>query len=234
MLLVAALTVIGALETVNMLNNINVKPNKGLTLLGPLVLLAAAYLQNWGLVIALFTLLLVLHLLMLVGRFPKFTVLDGAAGLFITLYISLLIYIYLISTLPEGRKWLFLMLLGTWASDTFAYFAGRAFGKHKLTPVLSPKKTWEGAVGGVLGTIVTVYVYCLLVMPVSFGLILLMGLGISIAGQLGDLIESAFKRLCATKDSGNLIPGHGGVMDRFDSMMLTAPLVYYFATVFII
>lgn len=234
MLFTAAVIIVSTLEMLNMLKNIDVMPHAGLTLLGPLLLYAAVYMQNMQLFGGLLTLIIVLHLVYLVSQYPKFTVNHAAGGLFVTLYVSLLIYIYLISILPAGRSWLFVMLLGTWASDTFAYFAGRAFGKHKLTPILSPKKTWEGAAGGVLGTILIVYIYSKLVLDVSFGLVLLLGGLISLAAQIGDLIESAVKRQCAIKDSGNIIPGHGGMLDRFDSMLLTAPLVYYFVLVFII
>lgn len=114
-------------------------------------------------------------------------------------------------------------------SDTGAYFAGRAFGKHKLSPVVSPNKTVEGVAGGVLAAILGMLIYCL-VMQLAFKLhanylyALLYGLLGSVGAVFGDLSFSAIKRQVGIKDYGNLIPGHGGVLDRFDSMMIVAPL----------
>lgn len=231
---IGVIIILGILEMVRLLNNLGARPSTTATIIGSLLLLVVTYIQDWQLLGVAFTTILLLHLLLIVTRYPRYTPNDGAAGIFATMYLSLLLYIYLISVLPDGRYWIYLLLLGTWASDTFAYFTGRALGKHKITPVLSPKKTWEGAIGGIIGTIITVYVYNLLVLPVELGVILLLGFFISISSQLGDLVESTLKRQAGIKDSGNLIPGHGGVLDRFDSMLLSAPLVYYIIVVFII
>ena len=125
-----------------------------------------------------------------------------------------------------------IMFIGTWASDSFAYFAGCAFGSHKLAPAISPNKTIEGFFGGLIGTIaVIVGIGWLLAMPLPQ----MAGLGAAIAvlGTLGDLVESMMKRQTGIKDSGAIIPGHGGVWDRFDSVLFTAPLVYYY-TVYIV
>lgn len=125
--------------------------------------------------------------------------------------------------------WLLLFAaLGTVAEDSFAYFTGKALGKHKLAPDLSPGKTWEGAVGGFLG--------CMLVgallghwlgLPLDFCLVASALIGV--LGPLGDLTKSAIKREIGVKDFGTLIPGHGGVLDRFDSLLFTAPTVYWLA-----
>lgn len=106
-----------------------------------------------------------------------------------------------------------------WGTDSFAYLAGRRFGKHKLAPKVSPNKTIEGSIGGVLGAVVLGIVALLVFNPMGFKLIEMITLivGISIFGQLGDLVESAYKRRFGVKDSGKLFPGHGGVLDRFDS-----------------
>lgn len=231
---IGVIMLLGIFEMFKILKSLNVRPNKTLTWGGALLLLAVAYFQEWSYVGIVLTVLLILHLLSLIRHYPEYTPGDSAAGLFTTLYLSLLIYIYIISTLPNGKHWIFIMLLGTWASDTFAYFVGRSFGRHKLTPNLSPKKTWEGAVGGVLGTILTVYIYSKFFISLPPGIAVLLGVLISTASQVGDLIESTLKRQAKIKDSGTIIPGHGGVLDRFDSMLLSAPLVYYFVSVFII
>lgn len=122
---------------------------------------------------------------------------------------------------------IWLTLLTTWASDSFAYFTGSFFGRHKLCPKISPNKTIEGFIGGLLGTVI-VAVIIGYYMQLSLPLLAVLGAVIAIIATLGDLVESIIKRYTGIKDSGNLIPGHGGVLDRFDSLLFTAPLVYYF------
>lgn len=128
---------------------------------------------------------------------------------------------------------LFAPVLLTWASDSFAYFGGRAMGKRKLIPKVSPGKTVEGAVSAVVGTVVVGAAYALFlarfggyVPTVAEGA--LFGLLVSVAAQVGDLAESAWKRDVGVKDSGTLLPGHGGALDRFDSLLFTLPLGYAF------
>lgn len=126
-----------------------------------------------------------------------------------------------------GCALLWTALIGTWASDTFAYFAGSFLGKHKLCPSISPGKTVEGFVGGLIGTTASVaglgvfFGFDVLIMAV-------LGFFICLIATLGDLVESVVKRYAGIKDSGKLIPGHGGIWDRFDSLIYTAPFVYYF------
>lgn len=130
-----------------------------------------------------------------------------------------------------GCAFLWVMFLGTWSSDTFAYFAGSFFGKHKMCPAVSPKKTVEGFLGGLVGTTAVVATLgCAL--GFSVPLMALLGVLLAITATVGDLAESIIKRYTGVKDSGRLIPGHGGVLDRFDSVMFTAPFVYYFIQVF--
>ena len=128
-----------------------------------------------------------------------------------------------------GCALIWIMFIGTWASDSFAYFTGSAIGSHKLCPSISPNKTVEGFLGSVVGT--TASVAALGHLFFAFPMMEMAGLGflISIFATLGDLVESVFKRYTGIKDSGSLIPGHGGVLDRFDSVLYTAPLVYYFS-----
>lgn len=132
-----------------------------------------------------------------------------------------------VGDMETGCAWLWIALIGTWASDTFAYFSGFAFGKTKLCEPISPKKTREGFYGGVIGTAVSV---AMLGHAIGHSLISMAVLGIVIAlvATVGDLVESIVKRYTGIKDSGVLIPGHGGVLDRFDSAMFVIPFVYYF------
>jgi len=142
--------------------------------------------------------------------------------------------------LPGGFFYVILVLLATWANDTGAYFTGINLGKRKLCPKISPNKTIEGALGGLLSTLIVTFFTGLwinkLLPQFSFSYIHLLFLGvlISLAAQFGDLVESLFKRDAGLKDSSNLIPGHGGILDRFDSLLFTTPVVYYYLRVFII
>lgn len=132
-----------------------------------------------------------------------------------------------VGNFQTGCALIWVCLIGTWASDTFAYFAGFFLGKHKLCPEISPKKTIEGFVGGVVGTTASVAGLGVL-FGFSISLMALLGFCICIVATLGDLVESVMKRYTGIKDSGNIIPGHGGIWDRFDSVIYTAPFVYYF------
>lgn len=140
-------------------------------------------------------------------------------------------YMILLRQLPQGLTYTFLLLFGVWANDTFAYFIGLKWGRRRLAPAISPKKSVEGACAGIAGNIMLALVAVLL-FPGWIGLeaweAALLGLGIAVFAQLGDLLESAIKRQVEAKDSGRLIPGHGGILDRFDSLLFTAPMVYYF------
>ena len=122
--------------------------------------------------------------------------------------------------LEGGECFFWLIMLGTWASDTFAYFVGRKFGKHKMCPSVSPNKTWEGFVGGlIISTIVSTLFYHFLVGEESILLLILITILLSIIGALGDLVFSSIKRHFGIKDYGNIMPGHGGVLDRLDSIL---------------
>lgn len=125
-----------------------------------------------------------------------------------------------------GELCLWTALIGTWASDTFAYFVGCAFGKTPFCSV-SPKKSFEGAVGGFVGCFIVVMALCIVGIGVPLWQACVFGLAVAIFAPLGDLIESILKRSFEIKDSGKLFPGHGGVLDRFDSLLFTAPVFYY-------
>jgi len=131
---------------------------------------------------------------------------------------------------PDGEKLTYIFFAAVWLMDTAAYAGGHAFGRHKLAEGLSPKKTWEGAVAGFLFAVGGVCLLQRLLGPAGLGQrgALAMGVLIGVCGQLSDLAESLVKRAVGAKDSGNLLPGHGGIMDRFDSFILAAPVVYYF------
>ena len=135
----------------------------------------------------------------------------------------------------QKPSWLYAALLITWANDTAAYFAGRAFGKHKFYEKVSPKKTWEGFFGGVCGAVGGLFLIRL-AFPTVFGHftttdLLLMGIPGGVLGPVGDLAESLLKRNFGVKDSGNTIPGHGGILDRIDALFFVAPWVLFYGAV---
>ena len=138
---------------------------------------------------------------------------------------------YMLSTLvrivmmEQGRAYIFIPFLVAFLSDTGGYFAGVCFGRHKLAPVISPKKTVEGFIGGVVASIIGMVIFRLITGDlVSWEFAIFMGLIGSLGGVFGDLSMSAIKRQTGIKDFGRLIPGHGGILDRFDSVLVTAPL----------
>jgi phosphatidate cytidylyltransferase len=135
--------------------------------------------------------------------------------------------------LSAGALYLWLAFVGTWASDTFAFFVGSRFGRHKLAPAVSPGKTWEGVAGGLAGSVIGVTILgSLSYLPLVHSLVI--GLLVGVVAPLGDLVESSIKRYAGVKDSGRLLPGHGGVLDRFDSIMFVAPAVYYYLYIFVV
>jgi len=136
-------------------------------------------------------------------------------------------YFLLVRALPNGLMWTTLALVTAWATDTGAYIVGTRFGRHRFSPVISPKKTWEGAIGGwIAAPLVLVALGWLFSLPLVH--CALLGFLIGIAATFGDLAESLLKRQTGVKDSSNIVPGHGGILDRLDSLLFTAVVVYYY------
>lgn len=155
---------------------------------------------------------------------PAISVSAGAL-IFIVLPFSAVVRLHGVDTL--GPLLLLFTLLVVWVGDTVAYFVGRGIGRWKLAPVISPNKTWEGAIANFLGALLVaaIFGYWSLIPPVH--MLIMAGLG-SVAGQIGDLFESAWKRSASVKDSGSILPGHGGMLDRIDALILAAPAIWYY------
>jgi phosphatidate cytidylyltransferase len=156
---------------------------------------------------------------------------DLAVSLLGILYIPVLLsHAVLLRELPAGRDWIFLVLFVVMASDTLAYFIGMKLGRRRLYEAVSPKKSVEGALGGLAGGILGAAI-CRLWFFAELDLtdVVLIGLGVGAFSQLGDLVESLLKRSFGVKDSGAMIPGHGGLLDRLDSLLFAFPLTYYYA-----
>ena len=173
-------------------------------------------------------------LLLYVLRYPRYALPQVVMGLFGYFYVAVLFaFLYLTRELPGGRFLVWLIVLCSWGADTSAYCVGRLIGKRPLSPVLSPKKSKEGAVGGVVGAAVLTAVYCTVFQrqmrlgPREIVLLTVCGALGALLSMCGDLAASGIKRHYLIKDYGKLIPGHGGVLDRFDSVLFTAPVIYY-------
>ncbi len=169
--------------------------------------------------------------LMAAALFRKESVDDAApaAGLLVLGAIwagALLLPLPLIRDSPDGIWWIVLLLAVTWLGDSGAYFAGRTFGKHKLYKKISPNKTWEGAIGGVIAAVIGgALVQKFLLPDQDLVTMLILAAILDVAGVLGDLTESMFKRSFGVKDSGSIMPGHGGILDRIDSLLFSGPLL---------
>ncbi len=182
---------------------------------------------------------LLLMMLVYVSRFPAYEPVDFFAAFFGLFYVPVMLStVYLIRQRGDGIYTVWFVFIGSWVCDTAAYFVGSAIGKHKMAPVLSPKKSWEGAVGGVLGSAIVGAVAGFFIEKFKGGAMVsvpivyyvLVSAVCAVFSQVGDLTASAVKRHYKVKDYGNIIPGHGGILDRFDSMIVTGPLIYILLT----
>lgn len=188
---------------------------------------------NSALLGGILTAVILLSLLWLLKSFPERTWLEATATVGGVIYTGFLLsHLLLLRNMGGGSGWdlglgwVALAFFCTWSADSFAYFAGRAFGKRKLAPKISPGKSVEGFIGGLVGAVIVGALWA----PVighSWFLGALIGLAVALIAPVGDLAESALKRYAGVKDSGKLLPGHGGVLDRFDSSLFVLPVVYY-------
>ncbi len=189
-----------------------------------------SFLQLWVLIISL-----MVHMAVYVLTYPRYDSEQTVGSFFSVIYCPVLMsYICMVRASERGHLLIWMVFICSWMCDTCAYLVGMKIGKHKMSPVLSPKKSIEGAVGGALGSVVAGCVYCALVLAPGSGtdkwksvaitgILCLCGALIS---MIGDLAASAIKRNHDIKDYGNLLPGHGGIMDRFDSVIFVAPVIY--------
>ena len=182
---------------------------------------------NYGTMAIIISMILILFVY--VFGYPKYHAEQVMAAFFGVVYVAVMLsFIYLTRSLPDGKFLIWLIFLCSWGCDTCAYCVGMLIGKHKMAPVLSPKKSIEGAVGGVAGAALLGVIYAAATQGKMAEYALICAVG-ALISMVGDLAASAIKRNQNIKDYGKLIPGHGGILDRFDSVIITAPVIYYLA-----
>lgn len=219
---------LGYYEITRMMAN---KEIKSLFIPGICFMLLFLFHQSPYFFLGLFFLLMVTVIYIILAN-PRYSITDLAFTFWGAFYIGFLLsYAIKIGNLEQSFLVILLALILTWASDTGAYIAGKLWGRHKMAPALSPNKTWEGTGGGLLLSAVASLAFFLItdMNTVNPAYALILGGIASILAQFGDLFISWMKRFFQVKDTGKILPGHGGILDRFDSFLLVVPLIYYFA-----
>ena len=185
--------------------------------------------ESYGLMAVLVSLILIMFVY--VFTYPKYHANQVMAAFFGVVYVAVMLsFILMTRNLPDGKFIVWLIFLCSWGCDTCAYCVGMLIGKHKMAPVLSPKKSVEGGVGGVVGAALLGVIYAAATQGPMVEYAVICGIG-ALISMVGDLAASAIKRNQGIKDYGKLIPGHGGILDRFDSVIFTAPVIYYLAKI---
>lgn len=233
-------TLISTMAIYEVINAIGLKDRKLMTaiaLLMPAALMLNVYFLSLGCIAGVVFLFIALFLLVMLFDHKRYTFSTAATFITVSSMLSLsFFHVAMVRRLGNANLDVLVVLIGCWITDTCAYFTGYFFGKHKLAPEISPKKTVEGSVGGILGVIIILAAYAYIagnIMNVSVNIksVIVVGLVSGILSQCGDLCASIIKREHNIKDFGHIMPGHGGVMDRFDSLLFVAPAVYYLLTV---
>lgn len=231
-----AIGIMGVREFYHGFENLNVKPSYMVAVMAILGLYAINlfapleyhYYMLWFLAVIIMSLLYLFNI-------EKRELADAMAtltGIFYVVFLSL--HVAMVEQAGEYGILVWLIFITAFGTDSMAYFTGFAIGKHKLAPKISPKKTIEGSIGGILGSVLLCGLFGYFVIPGLLIHCVVIGILGGIISQFGDLTASIFKRKMGIKDFGNLIPGHGGILDRFDSVLFTAPMVYYYIMLVIV
>jgi len=237
-ILIAAAALAGTYEFYNMANFDRREPLLYLGLLWALALVLSPHYMKLNVLPVVITATMLISLICLLCRPSKESAFRNWAWTIVgAIYVGWMLSYWLnLRGLEDGRNWVYLAMLTTFTNDTSAFFIGRATGKHKLAPAISASKTWEGAIGGLICAILGAMVIATVLKLISLKLgppfvfeywqIILLGFLVGLFAQLGDLVESLLKRNMGVKESGNLLPGHGGILDRFDSLIFVGAVVY--------
>ena len=191
---------------------------------------------NYFLAYIFFSVLLLFIIMIL--KYNKIMISHVAIMIFSLIYISFFIsHIVSVKNMEHGHILVWFIFIGAWSTDTFAYTVGTIAGKHKLCPQISPKKTVEGSLGGIFGCVIAFLVYAYIIQlvtiyNVNYINLIILAVLCSVISQIGDLSASVIKRQLDVKDFGAIMPGHGGILDRFDSIIFVAPFIYYYLIIF--
>ena len=231
--LMALVSLVGNMELLRVYG-VNKKTPGIVCYLATVLYYIAIYLDRMDIIVPMMALYLLVMLAVYVLTFPTYSDKQIMAAFMDFFYVSVMLsFVYLIRNMEHGLVLVLLIFVSSWINDTCAYFVGRALGKHKMAPVLSPKKSIEGLIGGIVGAgvfgavfgiLFDKYVDTMNYAPLLFAVVGAVG---ALPAVIGDLAASAIKRNNDIKDYGKLIPGHGGILDRFDSIIFTAPIIYY-------
>ena len=231
--LMALVSLVGNMELLRVYG-VNKKTPGIVCYLATVLYYIAIYLDRMDIIVPMMVIYLLVMLAVYVLTFPTYSDKQIMAAFMDFFYVSVMLsFVYLIRNKEHGLVLVLLIFVSSWINDTCAYFVGRALGKHKMAPVLSPKKSIEGLIGGIVGAgvfgavfgiLFDKYVDTMNYAPLLFAVVGAVG---ALPAVIGDLAASAIKRNNDIKDYGKLIPGHGGILDRFDSIIFTAPIIYY-------
>ena len=231
--LMALVSLVGNMELLRVYG-VNKKTPGIVCYLATVLYYIAIYLDRMDIIVPMMVVYLLVMLAVYVLTFPTYSDKQIMAAFMDFIYESVMLsFVYLIRNMEHGLVLVLLIFVSSWINDTCAYFVGRALGKHKMAPVLSPKKSIEGLIGGIVGAgvfgavfgiLFDKYVDTMNYAPLLFAVVGAVG---ALPAVIGDLAASAIKRNNDIKDYGKLIPGHGGILDRFDSIIFTAPIIYY-------
>ncbi len=231
--LMALVSLVGNMELLRVYG-VNKKTPGIVCYLATVLYYIAIYLDRMDIIVPMMVVYLLVMLAVYVLTFPIYSDKQIMAAFMDFFYVSVMLsFVYLIRNMEHGLVLVLLIFVSSWINDTCAYFVGRALGKHKMAPVLSPKKSIEGLIGGIVGAgvfgavfgiLFDKYVDTMNYAPLLFAVVGAVG---ALPAVIGDLAASAIKRNNDIKDYGKLIPGHGGILDRFDSIIFTAPIIYY-------
>ena len=231
--LMALVSLVGNMELLRVYG-VNKKTPGIVCYLATVLYYIAIYLDRMDIIVPMMVIYLLVMLAVYVLTFPTYSDKQIMAAFMDFFYVSVMLsFVYLIRNMEHGLVLVLLIFVSSWINDTCAYFVGRALGKHKMAPVLCPKKSIEGLIGGIVGAgvfgavfgiLFDKYVDTMNYAPLLFAVVGAVG---ALPAVIGDLAASAIKRNNDIKDYGKLIPGHGGILDRFDSIIFTAPIIYY-------
>lgn len=203
---------------------------------GTVIFYGLLYFEQEYFLLPFILLILMMLLAVYVIMFPKYKDKDVQKAFFAFIYLTVMLsYVYRLRSLEAGLLLSFFILISTWGNDVFAYLVGSAIGRHQFSPKVSPNKSVEGFIGGIIGAAAVSYIYAVIFKndipfePIYCAVIAAVG---AIPAVIGDLAASAIKRDNEIKDYSHLIPGHGGIVDRFDSVIFTAPIIYYLVVLF--